>query len=292
MIRFPVTLAELEEAIADLSATWLPRARERTEHFREMGRYDEERGIWSEIKHVYMTLQHNKCAYCERRLAGPPFGDVEHDVEHFRPKSPVKAWPTPTIASERGISYAFATGEAADPGYYLLAYSPLNYATACKTCNSPLKASYFPVAGARNTTVADPTLLESEEAFLVYPLGSFDADPEEILTFDGIIPVPVEETGKTARRAKVIIDFFELANRGELRRERSKIIVVLWIAHRLSLTGSPEDQRFARKSIETLTAPDSPHTSCARAFLRLIREDPTRAEILATKANDYRDSES
>jgi hypothetical protein len=292
MIRFPTTLAELKEAISEFSATWLSRASERTEHFREVGRYDEESGIWSEIKEVYMELQHHKCAYCERRLAGPPFGDVEHDVEHFRPKSSVKAWPTATITSERGISYTFATGEAANPGYYLLAYSPLNYTTACKTCNSPLKANYFPIAGARNTTGEDPTLLGGEEAFLIYPLGSFDTDPEEILTFDGIIPSPVKKTGKTARRAKVIIDFFELDNREELRRERSSVIVWLWIAHRLLSTGGPVDRSFAQKSIDNMTAPGSPHTSCARAFLKLIGENPTRAEVIATEANDYLGSES
>lgn len=234
-----------------------------------------------------MALQHNKCAYCERRLAGPPFGDVEHDVEHFRPKSSVTAWPTASIAANRGISYTFATGGAADPGYYLLAYSLLNYATACKTCNSPLKSSYFPIAGPRDTAGEDPTLLAAEEAFLVYPLGTFDADPEEILTFDGIIPVPVEKTGRPFRRAKVIVDFFELDSREELRRERSKIIVGLWIAHRLRLTGDPDDQQIAEESIDDLTSQSSPHTSCARAFLRLITENPVKARELAREAKDY-----
>jgi hypothetical protein len=292
MIRFPTTRAELEAAVTAISTTWLSRARERTDHFRKVGRYDEEHGIWSEVKEAYMALQHNKCAYCERRLAGPPFGDVEHDLEHFRPKSSVKAWPTAAIAFTRGISYPFATGDDADPGYYLLAYSLLNYATACKTCNTPLKASYFPIAGVRNTGGDDPTFLEDESAFLIYPLGSFDADPEEVLTFDGITPVPVETTGGKARRAQVIVDFFELDNREELRRERSSIIVWLWIAHRLRSTGSPADRNLAQKSIDTLTSPGSPHTSCARAFLRLIGDDPGRAEELAQEAIDYLGSES
>lgn len=287
MIRFPVTLAELEQAVAGLSGTWLSRARGRTDHFRNVGRYDESSGIWGEIKEVYMRLQHNKCAYCERRLAGPPFGDVEHDVEHFRPKSSVAAWPTASITASRGISYPFATGDAADPGYYLLAYALLNYATACKTCNSPLKANYFPVAGPRDTSGEDPTLLAAEEPFLVYPLGSSDADPEQILTFDGIIPVPVSKTGKESLRAQVIVDFFELSSREELRYERSKIIFGLWVAHRLRLTGDPDDREFAKESIENLTSPVSPHTSCARAFLKLIDENPARAKEIAAEAKNY-----
>lgn len=292
MIRFVTTREELEEAVAQLSGSWLTRAKERADRFRQAGRYDESQGIWSEIKEVYMRLQHNKCAYCERRLAGPPFGNVEHDVEHFRPKSSVRAWPTPAIATSRAISYSFKTGDSADPGYYLLAYSLLNYATACKTCNSPLKSNYFPIAGARNTGAEEPTALMDEEPFLLYPLGSFDADPETVLTFDGIIPVPVEKSGQAARRVKVIVDFFELDTREELRRERSRILVGLWIAQRLRLFGDPADQSFARQSIANLTAPDSPHTNCARAFLRLIDENPARAGELAREANDYLNSGS
>jgi hypothetical protein len=286
MIRFPITLTELEEAVTALSPSWLSRAGKRTKAFQEVGRYDEENGIWSEIKQVYMELQNYKCAYCERRLAGSPFGGVEHDVEHFRPKSSVTAWPTDTIASQRGIYYEFPTGEAENPGYYLLAYSLLNYATACKTCNSPLKSNYFPIAGARNVIAEDPTRMEDEDAFLIYPLGAFDADPEEILTFYGTTPVTVEKTGKKERRGRVIFDFFELGSREELQRERSNVIVWLWIAHRLRSTGGPADRSLARASIANLTSPSSPHTNCARAFLRLIGENPVRAEKLATEAVD------
>src|SRR6185295_1603932 len=137
-----------------------------------------------------------------------------------------------------------------------------------------------------------PTSMEDEEAFLIYPLGGFDADPEEILTFDGIVPIPVSKIDEEARRAKVIVDFFELDTREELLRERSKMIVALWIAYRLLLTGDQDDQDFAKESIDDLTAPSSPHTNCARAFLRLINENPARAKELATEAKDYGRSES
>ena len=94
MIRYDVTPSDLEAAVRRIAPNWLTDAAARTEYFRSVGRYDEDGGTWSAIKDAYMRLQHNKCAYCERKLSGPPEGRIEHDVEHYRPKSVVKAWPT------------------------------------------------------------------------------------------------------------------------------------------------------------------------------------------------------
>jgi hypothetical protein len=91
MIRYPVTEQQLIDAINQLAPNWLADVAARTARFRQAGRYNEESGVWSRIKDVYLALQHDKCAYCERRLAGSPEGRIEHDVEHYRPKSEVKA---------------------------------------------------------------------------------------------------------------------------------------------------------------------------------------------------------
>ena len=37
--------------------------------------------LWSEVKGAYMTLQHGKCAYCERLLEGKLAFDVEHSPD-------------------------------------------------------------------------------------------------------------------------------------------------------------------------------------------------------------------
>src|SRR5215203_5760547 len=106
MIRYSVTEADLRNAIQAAAATWLAEADRRTAAFKKKRRYFEPPNpTWSAIKGVYMKLQHNKCAYCERRLEGPEYGRVEHDVEHFRPKNAVKVWPTPTQANARAIAY-------------------------------------------------------------------------------------------------------------------------------------------------------------------------------------------
>lgn len=178
MIRIPVTLAELADLITAESATWLERAAERTDEFAQAGAYNESSSIWSQVKGVYMTLQHSKCAYCERQLEDPEYGKIEHDIEHYRPKNPVKKWPTDKIAAERGIHYDFPVGDAWPEGYFLLAYHVLNYVTACKVCNTPLKSNFFPIAGDRGPQSDDPLSLQAEQPYLLYPLGDIDANPE------------------------------------------------------------------------------------------------------------------
>ena len=86
MIRYAITLTDLEQRVDAKKATWRTRAAERTAEFVKQGKYEEDSGIWSEIKSVYMTLQHEKCAFCERQLESVEHGTIEQDVEHFRPK--------------------------------------------------------------------------------------------------------------------------------------------------------------------------------------------------------------
>lgn len=50
MIRYPITKTQLEILIAAEDATWLQRAKDRTDGFRAKGFYDESSSIWSEIK--------------------------------------------------------------------------------------------------------------------------------------------------------------------------------------------------------------------------------------------------
>lgn len=293
MIRHPITLDELRSRIEAEAPGWLADAAERTERFRRARQYDEESSRWGRIKRVYMRVQHEKCAYCERRLAAEDFGGaIEHDLEHYRPKSSVPRWPSERIAREREISYEFETGEPFPEGYYLLAYHVLNYAVACKKCNSPLKANYFPVAGPRGPQSDDPAFLQSERPFLLYPLGNLDEDPEEVLTFLGVSPVPREATGPRGWRARVTIDLLELDRREELWRERAEKIVELFVALKLLESEKPEDRSFADRFIETLLSPQSAHTSCARAFQDLYKKDRKRASEIARAAQTYLSSQS
>lgn len=277
MIRYPITKAELEAAVESEKRGWLAKANKKTDSFRAAGEFNEptSRNSWSEIKAAYIRLQKNKCAYCERSFGHDRRSRIEHDIEHFRPKNSVKAWP-PKSSS---LSYNFATGDNSAKGYYLLAYNIFNYATACKTCNSILKAPHFPVQAGRILNSDSLVALNAEKPLLIYPIGDLDDNPEELITFEGILPVPKFKRGDRYRRARVTIDLFELDTREDLALQRAEIILKLWLAHSaLNLAESSKAMRIvAQKIVDTATSPLSPHTSCGRAFSKLCQQDFAKA---------------
>jgi hypothetical protein len=135
MIRYPLAkepeptserdLEVLCQLIEAEAPGWLKRAKRRTNKLQKLGRYDEKADIWNEIKAVFAVLQHDKCAYCERKMrAASDHGKIEQDLEHFRPKREVKPWPP---EKSRLQPYPWATGGNHAQGYYLLAYAPQNY---------------------------------------------------------------------------------------------------------------------------------------------------------------------
>jgi 5-methylcytosine-specific restriction endonuclease McrA len=290
VIRYPVTEDELIALVNALDSSWLADAEARLMAFALAGCYDEKAGNWSKIKDAYIGLQQRKCAYCERKRSGPPEGRIEHDVEHYRPKSEVKSWPTAAIIKKRNLTYRFATGDSMPSGYYLLSYRLLNYATACKTCNSSFKSSYFPIAGQRGKLSDKPADYKSEGPFIPYPLGTFDDDPETIITFEGIVPVPKARSRRSMRyrRAQITIDFFRLDLREELLEGRARVLDALWIFLEQADHGSTEEDRiYAQESVDLCTGLDSPHASCARAFAELYKADHARAKRYFEEAHKY-----
>jgi hypothetical protein len=295
MIRYRIAEQELLDRIEAAVPGWLQRAEQRTEEFVKAGKYEEASSIWSEVKAVYVDIQCDKCIYCERQLASPELGGtIEHDLEHFRPKNGVQQWPTAEMAQTRNIDFDFPLGHAYSSGYYWLAYHSLNYSAACKKCNTPLKLNFFPIAGRRGS---DPRGLQSEKPYLIYPLGDWDDDPEDLIGFVGIVPVPKKTRGFGRQRAEVTIKFFELnaedAGREELGRERARQLVALDDALAiLELKPPAARKRTALGDIERLLRSSSPHASCVRSALALYKRDPQQAGDLFTAARTYLDSHS
>jgi hypothetical protein len=287
MIRYPIHPRQLTARIERERPGWIDRAAQRTEGFRHLGRYDEESGIWRDIKRTFMELQGFKCGFCERRLEKSSYGNVEHDVEHFRPKAMVTAWPPDAVRRERHVDFGFPLGTAADPGYFLLAYHLENYLIACKTCNTALKANSFPIARGRHTDAERARDLTDERAYLIYPIGASDDDPERLITFRGIVPVPVATRGHARKRALVTIRFFELDSREVLLEERATIIVQLHLA--MTAVGHPDPftSRAANISVSSLVDRLSPHANCARAYHDLWLTDNALARDFAEAALDY-----
>jgi hypothetical protein len=221
MIRYWIEQVELDREIDAHATGWRAKAVKKTQTFRVAGKYNEQKGSWSSIKQVYIDLQQGKCAYCERKFGVDEKSRIEHDVEHFRPKSSVQSWP-PSGWKQK---YNFETGSASTRGYYLLAYNTLNYMVSCKKCNSPFKADHFPIAAKKRQLGTDDfAKLALEKPYLIYPLSDIDEDPEDVITFEGFLPVPAATSGHRSRRGRVTIDFFALDTREELLRERALLI--------------------------------------------------------------------
>lgn len=287
MIRYAEALNDIAAEAAKAMPSWNIKAKERTDLFARLGRYTEEYTepttgkahklppFWSEIKPIYMRRQFNKCVYCEQWLEGGNYGPVAWDLEHFRPKGRVQAWPT----RKHILPYDFMTGDESSEGYFLLAYHLHNYAAACKPCNSALKGDYFPIAGSRAKGGTHPSDYVSEKAFLPYPLGLFDEDPEDLITFEGAVAEPKWSEAQNTdrfRRGRVTIDFFDL-NRDELTYLRASYLLnTVWSLFQLAENGSEQ----AKRRMQSVQSPRAPFTNCARCFLRLCHTDRNKAAAM------------
>lgn len=279
MIRYPYDGAQVVRDIAEIDPRWIVKAANRSKRLVKAGAYSEKSSIWSTIKPVFMLLQHNKCAYCERQLEGPDHGTIDFDVEHYRPKNAVPVWPDPV--RHGGLAYDFQTG-AQGRGYHWLAYELENYAASCKICNTIQKLNFFPIAGSRAEQPATGTSVENarralanEEPFLCYPIGEADEDPQALITFDVTTAIPAAQDDARRRRGQVMIDFFDLNGRELLHLERSRMISLVGTA--LLKRGNEFSSPLHAKEQDAFGSASYPHASCIRAFVRLWTTDPARA---------------
>ena len=286
MIRYAAaTLANVCSLVDMENPAWRAKALTRTAAIIASGSFTEGAPSWSDVKAVFMRLQSNKCAFCEFPLGGEFAGKATQDVEHFRPKNAVKAWPK----KAKNAPYAFTTGGTGG-GYYWLAYDLNNYAAACKACNTARKSNYFPIAGARGPVAATPADLNAvERPYLVFPLGDLDDDPEELITFAGLVALPVHnEDGLAHRRGRITIDFFALNQREELWEDRFRVIHALFDAVEVTKTSPHADRvEFAERRIEDMTSSAGAQASCARSFLRLLEADPATAWKYYVAAEEF-----
>lgn len=290
MIRYNISKADIEALIEEEKPGWLARAAERTDHFAQVGEYDESSSIWAEVKPVFMRLQHEKCAYCERNLGSEKYGKIEFDLEHFRPKKKARPWKLTTKLKNAGVTITAPQQGSNDPGYHLLAYNPVNYCTSCKTCNSNLKNDHFPIEGPRNSGGSDPVALRSEKPLLINPVGDFDDDPAELIGFRGLSPMAIGNTDYKKHRGLVSIAFFKLDDhrRKDIFRERARVIVSLYsFLDNADSAESDEIKEAYESLVETYTLPSSPHTNCAACFLKLYEEDKDEAKEIFLLTTAY-----
>ena len=286
MIRIRIPKADLKQAIETHKPGWVADAETKTQKL-EDDLTLKVNNIWSPIKAVYTKLQNSKCIFCEKKIENQP---IEMDVEHFRPKNKVKRWPVPKwLKDGEGVHVAQPT-RGSEPGYRLLAYNFLNYAAACKTCNSTQKSNYFPIAGSsRQTNSKDPSLMNGEKPYLIYPVSDLDDDPEYLIHFHGLSPQASQATGFGRKRALVTIELFLLDDedqRGYLFKQRAGLVYILFKCLRQIDTGSPQERTEGTRIAEHLTSPENEHTNCLRCFQKLYQRDFAEAETIAASAQD------
>lgn len=280
MIR--IDASKLETVI---NKSWIARAKVSTEFNRSKSKFVDKGPSWSDIKTQYIDLQGSKCAYCEKPLVEEDLGAI--DMEHYRPKSSVRAWPTRKIRKKQDIQYSIPKYSSKKKGYYLLTHNLWNYVASCKKCNS-LKSDFFPTMGRLDLKNDNPLQKNSEEPFLLFPLGDHDLDPEDLFRFDGVLPVLVCSDKHEKMRARVTIDFFNLANRNSLIEQRAGVIDHLWTALFVAQAqeASQSERAMAYESVCKAVHYSAPHSSCARSFRELYLANRDRAKQIYERAHD------
>lgn len=289
MIRYPITAQALRQRIEDPAqggkAGWLALAATQQAAVAQAGKWTNGAfpELWTDVKAVFITLQHSKCAYCET-IVGGAAGRVEFDVEHYRPKSRVQPWAVPAaLAAER-----VAVDAGSPAGYHLLPYAVSNYAVSCKTCNTSYKGDRFPTAAAPAKTSAAASALKAEKAFLLFPIGSGDVDPQTLIGFNGASPFALIKTGARRHRALVTIAFFGLDDgnrRGDLFKARAGVILAVGMCRQLLTSATAATRPKLEKRLAAFLAPAAQHSACAQAFNRLWDADPALAADFMDKAD-------
>lgn len=236
---------------------------------------------WSKIKSVYSSLQHQKCAYCEKRLGSEDDAKYAEDMEHFRPKNSVEEYVPP--AGLLPIGTVIAPVPKTNPGYYWLAFEAFNYATSCKVCNTKYKGTKFPILGTYTFTKKRPEdLLKLEQPLLIYPVGDFDDKPEDLIEFKGAVAVPKHAAGLKRLRALVTIDLLGLNDTSRLVfRQRQMIIEAFYHAleyEKRLRGGDPAKHQQALDRLKIFLSPKYEFSNCLKCFYQVYLTNPPLAE--------------
>lgn len=233
----------------------------REDALREAAEHEARGGVYAhdQVKAALEELFHDKCAYCETKIAA----GFDWDVEHFRPKGKV---------AERDDH----------PGYYWLAYEWSNLYPSCSHCNqrrrdrprwgdlrfagSGGKLDQFPLEDESTRALSPDGDLGSEKRLLLDPC---DDRPEEHLRFtvDGQI---VAAAG--SQQGEISIKVFHLARRRLRDRRRDQVeavVALLKIVHKHEAEGNEEAAQDFRAFLDTWFLADScEYAAVARAVVR------------------------
>lgn len=212
--------------------------------------FDFDREIYAAagVKDALLRAQHDKCAFCESKLAHVAYGDVEH----FRPK---KGW-------------VQADGDPlARPGYYWLAYVWENLLLSCQLCNQRHKRNLFPLTQPAQRARCHHDDCGREAPVFVNPAME---EPAEHIAFRAEIPHAVPGSARGERTIACLGLRREALN--ERRREKLALLAQLVDVVRLSeAEPSKIDVELGRRARETLARAvrdDAEYAAMARALVQ------------------------
>lgn len=169
------------------------------------------------IKNLLLSIQKDKCAYCECSI----YMGTNNSIEHYRPKN----------------SYIQKHGRKEHrPGYYWLAYDLSNLFVACRTCNSR-KANFFPLLLHTTRCPNHHNSIAKEEPLIINPL---EIDPSDHIFFDKNIIKP-----KTLK-GKITIKYLDL-NRINLSDERKNVYDSLSLLKQFSIGSESARINYRRR---------------------------------------------
>ena len=212
------------------------RSGERTFKFKKLYRS-------AQVKDALKEIQHDKCCYCERRVA-----PSEGQVDHFRPKGAFRQ-----SKNDRNKEH---------PGYYWLAYQWDNLVLACRTCNLK-KSDYFPLQHPEQRARSHLDSVDTESPLLLNPYA--ETELREHLTFNG------SGCEHGTERGRVTVEVLRL-NEPYLQEERQHVLKMLEFAcDVLCAEAEPsfgDIVRDARRRIIEAAQRDVPFSAMARDYLR------------------------
>jgi len=112
------------------------------------------------VKECLITLQNDKCCFCERKVSA---GEPGH-IEHYRPKGGYKKDDKSKLVR---------------PGYFWLAYDFENLFLSCNKCNTSYKKNYFPLADETKRVTSHVGYIVNEDPLILSP----SVDVESHLVF-------------------------------------------------------------------------------------------------------------
>jgi hypothetical protein len=136
--------------------------------------------IWGDHKATLRDAQHGRCGYCDAKVDGTGYDDVDH----YRPKGRLDEINDAEAEEKcrRNIPPEVRTVSTA--GYDWLRYEWTNYVFACEFCNRRFKRCLFPVEHGTRPTSLNSTTFSNEKLLLLWCYGR--ENPADHLVFTPI----------------------------------------------------------------------------------------------------------